>query len=537
MSSSRSPRVSRAGSILCALPAAVLACALIGVGAAGAQTTFGTLSNFDCFNDTGQPVHGFEIELDGLTSADVLYTSGAPWNRYGDPFKVDFAGGVYVRYVSPYDTGSNSFTKTTPMAPAVITPTDGHSCFAGAMGGAYDTSGCEHFGVSINGNPTNTVYRWLVEDPAHPGFLIPAGTKVNIPAPVWIPPQPAAPPVVQAVIAAEPPEAGREFGDAKWVKIFVTQFPKAVELDHMVTDDPAVPQDAAEVEVEWKLLQSKVGGGPNEEELNEAEVAGGNEAVMRRYEFYQYTGPLDAESGEAMADAVGPDGLHGVGTVTFNDHIDPATGEWVTTTVDLSTVVVVGNYIGAQIAQIDLNPPPPGGPMTLAASVLPDGQFDLAYHAQLVTGGKPPYTLALVKGVVPAGLAFHDTGKIAGLPTKSGKKKFTVEVTDQDDTKLSGQFEVTVFKGLVISTKTLKKGKVGRPYKVALKAAGGSAKKAPRVWSLMAGSLPDGLTIDGSGVISGTPTVATDPAGVVITFQVTDPLGGEDHKDLTLIVN
>ena len=504
-----------------------------------AQTTFGALSNFDCFNDTGQPVHGFEIELDGLTSADVLYTFGAPWNRYGDPVKVDFAGGVYVRYLSSYDPVGKSFIQTTPMAPAVITPTGGHSCFAAAMGAAYDTSGCEHFGVSTSGNPTNTVYRWLVEDSVHPGNLIPAGTRVNIPAPVWnVVPQPAAPPAVQAVIAAEAPEAGKQFGDAKWVKTFVTQLPKAVELDHMVTDDPAVPQDAAEIEVEWKLLQSKAGGGPNDEELNEVAMGAGNEAVMRRYEFYEYTGPFDAESGEAMADAVAADGLHGVGSVTFNDHIDPNTGEWVTATVDLSTVVVVGNYIGAQMAQVDLNPPAPGGPMTLAASVLPDGQFDLAYHAQLVSGGTPPYTMTLVKGSVPPGLDFFDTGKLAGVVTaKSGKKKFTVQITDTANTTLSGQFEVTIFKGLVISTKALKKGTAGKPYKVALKAAGGSAKEAPRTWSLMAGTLPAGLAMDTSGVISGTPTAPTAPGGVVITVQVTDSLGGEDHKDFTLIIN
>jgi hypothetical protein len=510
------------------------------VGPALAQTTFGALSNFDCFNDTGQPVHGFEIELEGLTSADVLYTFGAPWNRYGDPVKVDFPGGVHVRYLSPYNPATKSFTQTTPMAAAVITPTDGHSCFAAAMGGAYDTSGCEHFGVSTNGNPTKTVYRWLIEDPAHPGFLIPSGTKVNIPAPVWnVVAQPVGPPVVQAVVAAEPPEGGREFGEAKWVKIFVTQLPEAVELDHMVTDDPAVPQDEAEIEIEWKLLQSKVGGGPNEEELNEVAMAEGNEAVMRRYEFFKYIGPIDGESGEAMADAVGPDGLHGVGSVTYNDHIDPGTGEWVQATVDLSTLEVVGNYIGAQMAQADLVPPAPlGGPMTLAGSGLPDGQFDVPYHAQLVTGGNPPYTMTLLKGALPPGLDFYDTGKIAGVPTaRSGKKKLTIEVTDQDNTSLSGRFELTIFKDLVISTKRLKDGKAGRAYKVALKAAGGSAKMAPRAWSLTAGSLPAGLAMDSSGVISGTPTAATVPGGVIITVQVTDSLGAEDHKDFTLTIN
>jgi len=74
------------------------------------QTTFGTLNNFDVFNDTGQECHGFEIELDGVSSTDVSLTFGSPYQRYGNPTVVDFSGGVYIRYESPYDLGSQAFT-------------------------------------------------------------------------------------------------------------------------------------------------------------------------------------------------------------------------------------------------------------------------------------------------------------------------------------------------------------------------------------------------------------------------------------------
>ena len=37
---------------------------------------YGTLSNFDVINDTGHPTNGFEIELEGISPGDVVYTFG-----------------------------------------------------------------------------------------------------------------------------------------------------------------------------------------------------------------------------------------------------------------------------------------------------------------------------------------------------------------------------------------------------------------------------------------------------------------------------
>jgi hypothetical protein len=285
------------------------------------------LSNFDVFNTTGQECHGFEIELDGVSSADVSFTFGSPYQRYGDPTKVDFAGGVYIRYESPYDAVNHVFTQATPLAPSVITPTGGHACWTGGSAN-YLTSGCEHFGLGTNRNPTNTVYRWLVADPNNPGALQSAGTKVSIPAPIWNvspPPQPGGNPVVQAVLPAEPPEANAEYGDAHWVKVFVTESADPVELHHLVTDDPVVPQEAGETEIEWVLLQA--GPKANNELVNEGQVGAGHESVTRRYEFYEYTGAYDAESHEALPE----------------NESNPVAGD-------------IGNYIGAQMAAVNLAP-------------------------------------------------------------------------------------------------------------------------------------------------------------------------------------
>jgi hypothetical protein len=321
------------------------------LGSASAQTTFGSLSNFDVFNDTGQECHGFEIELDGISSTDIIATFGSPYQRYGNPQVVSFPGGVYVRYESSYDAGAQTFTQTTPLAPSVITPTGGHACWTGGSAN-YLTSGCEHFGVGLTGNPTNTVYRWLIADLATPGALQPSGTKVSIPAPIWSvapAPQPGAPPVVRAVLPAEPPEVHQEYGDAHWVKVFVTESQEPIELHHLLTDDPVVPQEASETETEWVLLQSGPKG--KNELANEAQVGAGHESVTRRYELYEYTGAYDSENHEALP---------------VNESTpDPAD---------------IGNYIGAQMAAINLAPigptptptePPIGSPTPTASPTPP----------------------------------------------------------------------------------------------------------------------------------------------------------------------
>jgi len=65
--------------------------------------------------------------------------------------------------------------------------TGGHLCYRGMLVGSipYDTARCEHFGVGTITNPSNSLYRWMKEDPTAPGSLIAQGSPVTIPAPVW----------------------------------------------------------------------------------------------------------------------------------------------------------------------------------------------------------------------------------------------------------------------------------------------------------------------------------------------------------------
>lgn len=266
------------------------------------STMYGSLSNFDVFNETGQETHGFEIDLEGISAASVVYEFGAPYERYGNPTVSDTPTGAKVVYASGYDAASSSWQAATPVAPTPVPVTGGHQCWTGGSA-SYATAGCEHFGLALNGTPTSVTYHWLIADPSTPGRLKQDGTAVSIPAPVWNvapAPQPAVnpQPVVQAVAPAPAPEVGQMLGDAVWVKVYYAESTKASDLGHLVSGDSRVPGKSAQVETDWLLIQA--GSNSLQSELaSEVQPGKQAESVARRYQFFKYTGTYDPESHEA----------------------------------------------------------------------------------------------------------------------------------------------------------------------------------------------------------------------------------------------
>ncbi|MEZ5300877.1 MAG: putative Ig domain-containing protein [Verrucomicrobiales bacterium] len=201
---------------------------------------------------------------------------------------------------------------------------------------------------------------------------------------------------------------------------------RRIELRDLVSDDPdSDPDDKNwrngepdEVEVEWELLQEefgKDGGGDRGELAAEPEdLDGGDEVVTRRYEFYEYIGPMDLENGEAKADKVGPDGIHGEGVKTIND-----------VEVDLSTVEVVGEFKGAQMAAVEVD-----AAVGLIEHV-GEGAVGEAYAARrVVVEGAQPF-LCEQTGDLPAGMSFDEvTGILGGTPEESGQFQFAVSASD-----------------------------------------------------------------------------------------------------------
>jgi hypothetical protein len=167
----------------------------------------------------------------------------------------------------------------------------------------------------------------------------------------------------------------------------------------------------------------------------------------------------------------------------------------------------------------------PTDPLTISTSRLPNGQVQVAYAASLqASGGTPPYSWSLAAGSLPAGLHLDPaSGAISGTPTTTGSASFTVKVTDSTASAAqtaTQDLTIAIASALVILTNSLAPAELGQPYDQTLTASGGLP---PYTWSIVSGSLPQGLTLEtGTGKIAGTPNEAGD---FNVTFQVTDSSG------------
>ncbi len=413
-----------------ALPFKTLALAALSAFAllapsAQASVAYGSINNFDTVNDTGHECHGFEIELDDIHSTNITYTFN--WNHYGVPHitednSVPGHPKVFIRWESAKKP-DGTWAAYTAIPSGPIAPTNGHMFTNPSV-----NFGGEHFGAGYTANPSAIIYHWLIDNGS--GTLV-RGGLVNVSTPVftYIPAAAAAPAQVQAVIAPPVPPAPPplEFGNASWVKEIRTTTHNAnkVKLRDLVSDDPENPNDKNwrngepdEVEAEWQVLQKdsgKADGGANAALAGAPEaLPNGDEVVTRRYEFYKYVGPMDNETGEAMAQTVAADGIHGVGTKLING-----------VNVDLANTVIVGEFTGSQMAGVDVN-----GQLGLIDH-LQDGKKNAAYTARtVVIPGAAPANIT-TEGALPAGMTFNTaSGVISGTPTASGTFSFKVNAAD-----------------------------------------------------------------------------------------------------------
>jgi hypothetical protein len=166
----------------------------------------------------------------------------------------------------------------------------------------------------------------------------------------------------------------------------------------------------------------------------------------------------------------------------------------------------------------------PIAPLGVTTTSLPSATMNYNYSTALgASGGVTPYTWTVTLGSLPPGLNLDpNSGVISGMPTTPGNYSFTVQAADSQAPKAIATAPLGIVVNatitqLTVVTASLPTGNQNVTYSAMLAATGGIT---PYTWSITAGSLPSGLTLNSAtGAIGGTPTGA---GTANFTVKVTD---------------
>ena len=147
--------------------------------------------------------------------------------------------------------------------------------------------------------------------------------------------------------------------------------------------------------------------------------------------------------------------------------------------------------------------------LTLQPNTIPAVTQGVAYNQAITAvGGNANYSLVVTSGSLPSGITLTGgagSWALTGTSNSPGSYSFTITATDIDGNTgfRPYTFSIGTSGGLTLSPASLPNGSQGVAYNQTVTASGGSGGY---VYSISAGSLPNGLSLSSGGVISGTPS-------------------------------
>lgn len=213
-------------------------------------------------------------------------------------------------------------------------------------------------------------------------------------------------------------------------------------------------------------------------------------------------------------------------------------------TLDIAAGLLPGTYIAIIKARnktsyealfpfmLTVKPAASGVPV-ISTTTLPGGNVGTAYSQTLAATGDETIIWSIESGSLPNGLTLLASGTITGIISKAGTFNFDVRATNGAGHDIQS-LSIVVTDGNpvpvppAITTSSLAGGNVGTAYSQTLAATG----DATIIWTITAGSLPDGLTLLSNGTIAGKP----GKTGTFnFTIQATNGTGS-DAKVLFIVI-
>lgn len=201
--------------------------------------------------------------------------------------------------------------------------------------------------------------------------------------------------------------------------------------------------------------------------------------------------------------------------LTLNTTSGLLTGTPLEITNSCSIWIVASNTVGVSSSKYTFAviARPPEAPVWVTPGLLPSGEVGLEYEVALEATEDPTYHLP-ANNFLPDGLTLSTDGVLSGTPTASVEGLQFYVVASNSIGRVTNLFTITIAPSSVsppaiVTTSPLPDGKVGVPYSLQIEAT-----NDPDVYTY-SGTLPAGLELSTSGLLSGTPTTAETRSFIV----------------------